>query len=120
MNGITHMLTKQGGLYSYGKTDSGPSILGLGDSVQEQTNPQIHEYFKNTKVKEIKTSKSHCVVLTSNGDLYSWGSNTEGQLGIAEFNGKHASQPLRIKHSNLDITNIDAGPTYSLFFSSKK
>ncbi|MGL4998357.1 MAG: RCC1 domain-containing protein [Cetobacterium sp.] len=43
---------------------------------------EIYEYIGSTKIKKIQTGERHAVVLEDNGDIFVWGRNTEGQLGI--------------------------------------
>ncbi|KAK4323849.1 hypothetical protein Pmani_005489 [Petrolisthes manimaculis] len=38
-----------------------------------------------TKVKEIAVGKEHCMVLTEEGQVYTWGGGMHGQLGIGEL-----------------------------------
>lgn len=84
-SGDSHSLaiTDQGELYVFGIGYYG--ALGLGSESHVFT-PTLLEFFKTAglRVKEAHGGEFHTIVLTDNGEVYTWGRNDYGQLGIGE------------------------------------
>jgi alpha-tubulin suppressor-like RCC1 family protein len=43
---------------------------------------------------QIACGSEHCMALTTDGELYSWGLNFKGQLGVSDFENR--AQPVLI------------------------
>ncbi|RYH28646.1 hypothetical protein EON65_11435 [archaeon] len=73
-------ILKGGYLYSWGSGYQGQ--LGLG-AKSVSLEPMIIEYFLcvNTMIRMIAAGATHCLAVTVDGEVYSWGSNQHGQLG---------------------------------------
>lgn len=70
----TSVITENGDLYTFGTGAWG--VLGHGtEKSLGPTNPQKVQYFadKGIKVKTCKVGEYHTVVLTENGEVYTWG-----------------------------------------------
>jgi len=78
--GNTFAIAQNGDLYSWGNNEFGPLGLGNSGSGTEKNTPQ-HVNNGNRKYKAI-ASGNHTLALAVNGDLYSWGYNVSGQLGL--------------------------------------
>ncbi|CAG8519650.1 11327_t:CDS:2, partial [Dentiscutata heterogama] len=92
-------IDEDGMVYTWGQNAEGQCGI-------ESPNPIITpiklEFFKNLfSVKQISAGLHHMLVLLKNSDVYSFGSNKYGQLGIgvSEENRKF---PVRINHDNYD------------------
>ena len=49
----------------------------------EYVNPYIIEFpYTKIKIKKVRAGLKHCLALDSNGEVYSWGDNDFGQLGL--------------------------------------
>lgn len=71
----------QGGyVYSWGSGYMGQ--LGLGSKCVAME-PHIIEYFVciHTMIKMVAAGPNHCLAVTAEGELFSWGSNSQGALG---------------------------------------
>jgi alpha-tubulin suppressor-like RCC1 family protein len=66
-------------LYAWGYNKFGQ--LGTGDTTNRLT-PQIVGFFNDKKLKKIDAGEYHSLALTETGDLYAWGTNANGELGI--------------------------------------
>lgn len=55
----------------------------------------------------------HTLVLTSGGEVYSWGCNDEGALGRTGLEDKPELVPLPVK-----VTDISAGNSHSIFYNT--
>lgn len=125
--GTSHslLLSKSGELFSLGDNSRGQ--LGLGDRTLEfSTAPLLIQEFKNlkTRISQIACGGYHCLAVTSDNYVFSWGSNKEGECG--QDIGSHLDifLPLRIKSkiiSNVDgINQICCGSNFSGFITGKK
>ncbi|EGR32219.1 regulator of chromosome condensation, putative [Ichthyophthirius multifiliis] len=113
-------LVKQGGeLVNWGQGIDG--CLGNGYESALYT-PAINEYFQNLKdeqhinIVKIKAAAHHSVVLLSDGNLYSFGKNDQGQLGIrlnlGHTNDKLAVSPTpvnNVAYKGQNIVDFDTG-----------
>ena len=83
--GVNHSLviTSTGDLYSWGSDRFGQLGYGGGDAGKGSLHPKKVEHLKKHVVVAIAAGDAHSVCFTDNGEIYSWGCNKEGQLGIA-------------------------------------
>ncbi|GLV32783.1 uncharacterized protein CBL_00510 [Carabus blaptoides fortunei] len=73
------MLTEDGCVYSFGCGSRGQ--LGHGD-VEKRDEPAIIDALCGIEIIKIACGFWHSVALSRQGDLYMWGSNSNGQLGL--------------------------------------
>ena len=55
------------------------------------------------KIKKISTGEKHCLALDSKGDVYSWGENDFGQLGLGRDKDIIIGNPQKIKFDIFDL-----------------
>ncbi|WKU05551.1 hypothetical protein [Micromonospora sp. HUAS LYJ1] len=72
-------LTATGEVYAWGRNNSGQ--LGTGDAISHLT-PVKATVPAGVVVTAIATHNAHNIAVDENGDLYLWGDNTYGQIGI--------------------------------------
>ncbi|XP_072116581.1 X-linked retinitis pigmentosa GTPase regulator isoform X1 [Mobula birostris] len=80
--GRSHTLvwTEQGNIYAAGDNSEGQ--LGLGTN-EERTAFQRVEYFRDKqKIKQLSAGSNISAALTEDGNLFMWGDNSEGQIGL--------------------------------------
>ncbi|XP_076311235.1 RCC1 and BTB domain-containing protein 1-like isoform X1 [Tachypleus tridentatus] len=80
-------LTESGDLYSWGH--NGYYQLGNGSTNQGLNPGLITTNLGGLKVIEIACGSHHSIALTSNGEVYAWGQNSYGQVGL----GSTTNQP---------------------------
>jgi len=111
----TLALTKSGTVLAWGKNDTGQ--LGLGsDALNHQIPLPINEL---TGIKQISAGESHSLARKSNGTVWAWGNNANGQLGYSTNNNSYSKIPHQVMASDginnlLNIVDIDAGAYHSL------
>ena len=74
-------IDSEGNLYTWGRNDSGQ--LGDGTNVKKATPVKINgkgSISENTKIMSVSAGNYHTAVIDSEGNLYSWGSNSWGEL----------------------------------------
>ena len=122
-------------LYLYGKNTYGQ--LGTGDTFISSF-PRKAFFKENTKITQVACGGEHTIALSSKNELFSWGLNVFGQLGLSS--NKNVNVPTKIvmfrqfqfsdkneeimeeKFSNIldkvTITEIAAGAQHSLILTS--
>ncbi|XP_036385733.1 probable E3 ubiquitin-protein ligase HERC1 isoform X2 [Megalops cyprinoides] len=72
-------LAKDGHVYTFGQE----RLIGLPDSMLKNHNrPQVVPALEGVFVEDIAVGSEHILALSSTGDVYAWGCNCEGQLGL--------------------------------------
>ncbi|XP_068011177.1 X-linked retinitis pigmentosa GTPase regulator isoform X2 [Melanerpes formicivorus] len=78
----TLVYTEKGNVYAAGGNSEGQ--LGLGDT-EERTTFHLISFFTNQhKIKQLAAGSYTSAAVTEDGQLYVWGDNSEGQLGLAD------------------------------------
>nr|XP_012222821.1 PREDICTED: RCC1 and BTB domain-containing protein 1-like isoform X1 [Linepithema humile] len=120
-NGCTIVLTEQGKVYSWGSNIN--SICGRSAMVNEHgtinaTIPYPLEVFElaNKCVVDIKCGDLHVLVLTKDREIYSWGTNYDGQVGDTDANIVPTPMKVIIEDElgKKDIQSISCGSTFSM------
>eukprot|EP01038_Epipyxis_sp_PR26KG_P012214 gene12214-16363_t len=75
-------LSKAGEVFSWGSDRYGQLGHGGSDGGKIVLVPTKIEFFNRVTVKGIASGESHSLCFTSSNELYSWGSNKSGQLGL--------------------------------------
>ncbi|CAM1306969.1 RCCD1 (predicted) [Pycnogonum litorale] len=82
--GLEHflILTETGRIYGYGLNSRGQLGSGCAVDVTCSATPSLIEALHGIKVTSIDCGAWHSVALTEFGDVYTWGWNESGQLGL--------------------------------------
>lgn len=75
------LVTQFGSVFTWGSGSRGQ--LGHGDLEPEES-PRIVDALAGLAVNSISTGAWHSAVVTSSGDLYTWGWGSDGQLGVKD------------------------------------
>jgi len=79
-------LADSGKVYSWGY--GGEGQLGHGD-FEMKTMPAQIKALDGEHVIELACGEKHSAVLTANGDVFTWGDGSLGQLGLGDFRKQH-------------------------------
>ncbi|KFP44092.1 X-linked retinitis pigmentosa GTPase regulator, partial [Chlamydotis macqueenii] len=78
----TLVYTEKGNVYAAGGNSEGQ--LGLGDT-EERTTFHLISFFNNQhKIKQLAAGSYTSAAVTEDGQLFVWGDNSEGQIGLAD------------------------------------
>ena len=88
----TLALTTGGQVFAWGRNNYGQ--IGIGSNTNQLVPIKIAA-LEHLYVKMIACGSSHSVVITNEGQIYAWGSNSFGQLGIG--NCTHETSPKVVK-----------------------
>ncbi|XP_057260463.1 E3 ubiquitin-protein ligase HERC2 isoform X7 [Pezoporus wallicus] len=107
-------LTKDGQVYTWGKGDN----QRLGHGTEEHVRyPKLLDGLKGKKVIDVAAGSTHCLALTEDSEVHSWGSNDQCQ----HFDTLRITKPEPAALPGLDtkhIVGIACGPAQSFAWSS--
>ena len=81
--GVFHTIciTTDGSVFTWGEGSDGK--LGLGEEVDNLLVPTlVRGVPQNKAVVQVAASDEHSICVADDGSVYTWGSNSHGQLGI--------------------------------------
>ena len=62
-------------------------------------------------IVDVHCGESHTVALTKEGEVYTWGGGSLGQLGLGDFYKQ--SLPIRVSNLELKVVQISCGKRHS-------
>ncbi|XP_069780317.1 probable E3 ubiquitin-protein ligase HERC1 isoform X3 [Narcine bancroftii] len=103
------VLTKDGRVFTFGQE----RLIGLPDSMLRNHNhPQQVPALESIFVEDIAVGSEHTLALCSTGDIFAWGYNADGQLGLNHTN--QVKEPTLITAlQGKNIRQISAGRCHS-------
>ncbi|MEM8813061.1 MAG: Ig-like domain-containing protein [Pseudomonadota bacterium] len=111
----TTFLTDAGDVYSFGFNLRGP--LGLGDEEIRTTPTKIEGVLDDETVVGVETGNGVSFAITDTGALYSWGSNTNGQLGLGDREERLV--PTRVEAlADETVVAVSSGTSYTLVLTA--
>uniref|UniRef100_A0A8C2X9J9 HECT-type E3 ubiquitin transferase n=1 Tax=Cyclopterus lumpus TaxID=8103 RepID=A0A8C2X9J9_CYCLU len=102
-------LASYGHVYTFGQE----LLIGLPDSMlRNKSRPQLVPSLEGLFIEDIAVGCEHVLALSSTGDVYAWGCNSEGQLGLGHSNPvKEPTLVTTLQGKN--IRQISAGRCHS-------
>ncbi|WP_372573066.1 RCC1 domain-containing protein [Ruegeria jejuensis] len=110
-NGASYAISETGQLYAWGNNSNGQ--LGLGD-LEERLTPQMVEALGNETVVTVSSGTAHTLALTADGQVWAFGSNTDGQLGSPDAldedgaPARRSAEPVLVEGLPENITSVTA------------
>ncbi|XP_030551341.1 ultraviolet-B receptor UVR8 isoform X2 [Rhodamnia argentea] len=90
----TLFLTESGRVYATGLNDHGQ--LGISDDKMYTTEP-VEVCGLPEEIVEISAGYHHSCAITVDGELYMWGNNSSGQLGLGKKSAKVVPVPTKVE-----------------------
>lgn len=116
---FTMIITVHGHLFSFGYQNSNGE-LGLGHTNPVSTPTEI--YMSQERVLSVSCGINHTIALTHNHKVYTWGKNSQGQLGCGDYNDRFTPVKIGIRGAkpmgNLP-RQIAAGPSQSIVLTEE-
>lgn len=115
--GTTHSLalTNWGQVFSWGSNSIGQ--LGHDSDLQTYTTPRMVKTIATKTVIQIASGQFHSLALTNSGELFSWGANGYGQLGLGTTSEKVVTPTLVKSLAGIPIAFIACGGNHSFAVS---
>jgi RNA polymerase sigma factor (sigma-70 family) len=106
------ILTSDGSLWSWGENYLGWSVLGQG---KIDTQSSLRRIGMDNDWIDVSSSFTHCLALKSDGTMWGWGENLQGQLGTGSSDQRNADQDTpHPAASGNDWKQVAAGGSHSL------
>ena len=102
------------GVYVFGRNDCGQLGLGHTDSTPI---PRTQTFFSGLKVRQVCCGALHTVIVahnTSCDEVYAFGNNKYGQLGLGHFNNATDPQLIDGWKSQTKVIDVACGSFHSL------
>ncbi|KAK6494153.1 putative E3 ubiquitin-protein ligase HERC3 isoform X1 [Huso huso] len=111
----TLAVSEQGQVFSWGAGSDGQ--LGLGTTEEVVKVPRLIKKLCEHRITQVMCGSQHCIALSRDGQLFTWGQNTNGQLGLGKGEpSKPSPQPLK-SLSGIPLAQIAAGGDHSFAVS---
>ncbi|OAD56521.1 E3 ubiquitin-protein ligase HERC2 [Eufriesea mexicana] len=114
----TLLLAENGDIYSMGMGTRGQ--LGHND-LEDCDDPRLIEALAGIKVIQISAAGWHSAVITDQGDLYTWGWDTNGELGLVNQESKVVAVPTSVDFVNdqdeaveVLVKKVQCGNTFTI------
>lgn len=108
------LLAADGRVQSYGRGGRGQLGHGTLDNV-DQGRAQTIEALEGVPFKAISSGSWHSLALSEAGDVYSWGWNSDGQLGVSRSKVQVRATPMLVEVSEDDCFElISCGSRHSM------
>jgi alpha-tubulin suppressor-like RCC1 family protein len=107
---FTLAIKTDGTLWAWGQNTSGQLGQGAGDGSYHPTPLQVGT---DTNWKEIAAGQDHALAVKTDGTLWSWGSNSNGQLGLGTSDSTAHGTPTQVD-SSTDWQSMTAGLYHTL------
>ncbi|KYN39490.1 E3 ubiquitin-protein ligase HERC2 [Trachymyrmex septentrionalis] len=114
----TILLAENGDVYSMGMGIRGQ--LGHNE-LENCDNPKLIEALAGLKVVQISAGGWHTAVVTDQGDLYTWGWNSNGELGIENKDKKVYAVPTIVDFKNdrgenieINVKKVECGNSFTI------
>ncbi|GAB4855743.1 hypothetical protein Ancab_024387 [Ancistrocladus abbreviatus] len=108
----TLFLTESGRVYASGLNDFGQ--LGISDEKNYMMEP-VEVSGLPKEIKQISAGYSHSCAITGDGELYIWGKNSSGQLGLGKSAPKVVPKPTQVDSlAGITINMVALGSEHSI------
>jgi alpha-tubulin suppressor-like RCC1 family protein len=106
------VITSDGSLFTFGISACGR--LGYREKLKVQWRPRRVDALLGETVSAVSVGGSHMMCVTRKGELYVWGENGKGQLGLGDLVDRY--EPVRVIHPKHALWSsvISAGENHSM------
>nr|XP_006818715.1 PREDICTED: probable E3 ubiquitin-protein ligase HERC4-like [Saccoglossus kowalevskii] len=102
-------------VFSWGNDQYGQCGRG-GISLEPKPIPRLIKSLEDMRVVQVACGSSHSLALTTNGQIYAWGANDHGQLGLGSK--ESMSKPTLVSSlQGLPVKQITCGRSHSFALS---
>lgn len=111
---IFHVLAldNNGKLYSWGDNTSSGGAIGNGSATGSVSTPYLIVTTQNLTFKSIAAGPNFSLAVSTTNQLYAWGQNNQGQLGVAQSTTQYLVPTLISSPINFDQVSASKYPLY--------
>ncbi|MBN2351362.1 MAG: hypothetical protein JXD23_02250 [Spirochaetales bacterium] len=105
-------VTEEGALYSWGENQFGMLGIGVADDPEKavfHTPDPVRVDLPGVVFTSIRAGQTHAIALDAAGNVWTWGSNRYGELGVPGLENQNAPHRLDDGRLNGKVTGIAAG-----------
>lgn len=113
------LTTTSGSVLSFG-TNNSYNILGREDTINQLSSDQYKEIEGLKNIVKVSAGKNHCLALTNDGQVYSWGCNTSGQLGLGDYETRTRPTMIETFNNTYDIKIQASGSKENKYLIAKE
>ncbi|OQR81723.1 hypothetical protein THRCLA_11473 [Thraustotheca clavata] len=113
----TCILTSTDELYTWGANDFGQ--LGLGHT-RQRTTPALVSFPKPSRILDVSLGQFHSAAVAATGDVYTWGYDVNGGLGLPDTLGIQSSPVLVPAFTGLEAVQIQCGWSHTTVLTRRK
>ena len=115
-SGFTVALKADGSVWTWGNNTHGQLGNGKGGNNAQVINPQ---QIALSNISSVAAGKEFAMALTDDGNVYTWGANESGQLGIGSVDDKSTPQKVSFDLAVGEyIIRISAGDNFAMALTS--
>ncbi|XP_054996003.1 probable E3 ubiquitin-protein ligase HERC6 [Sorex araneus] len=108
-------VARSGRVFAWGACSEGQ--LGIGEVTASVHIPRTIKSLKGIRIIQVSCGDHHSLALTEGGQLFSWGSNSHGQLGLGE-EGPSQAEPRPVRSlQGIPLAQVAAGGAHSFALS---
>ncbi|XP_012252634.2 probable E3 ubiquitin-protein ligase HERC4 isoform X1 [Athalia rosae] len=111
----TMAVNEWGQLFSWGSNADGQ--LGINTNSTDEHTPRMVKTLGTSFIVQVACGAKHTLALTNNGELYAWGCNEEGQLGLGVETTKELKPKLLTSLASIPMSHIACGGSHSIVVS---
>uniref|UniRef100_A0A671RTG0 HECT domain-containing protein n=1 Tax=Sinocyclocheilus anshuiensis TaxID=1608454 RepID=A0A671RTG0_9TELE len=115
--GQAHSLAvnEQGQVFAWGAGEGGQ--LGLGMAEEAVRVPRLIKKLCEHRISQVMCGNQHCIALSKDGQLFVWGENSSGQLGLGKGEPSTLSPQTLKSLCGIPLAQISAGGDHSFALS---
>ena len=109
------VITERGNIFMFGLNRNGQcGTSPTNDTLLDPTYVDLSMLPKNTRPSSLVCGRSHSILLTNEGRLYSWGACGFGRLGLPDLKKKQTSPCLIVSLRLIEIFAVAAGDFHTV------
>ena len=106
-------ITKDGLLFVWGSNSKGQ--LGVGQDIDRRTTPvQLQGAITGIKFVSIAAGYEHTLAASRSGEIYCWGANGWGQLGLGDLEDRNAPHAVLHRFTRAKVVAVAGGARHSV------
>lgn len=114
-NSFSAILDSEHRVWVFGKGNEGQ--MGNGTITDQKTPIMVKGALEMVEIVRIGVGAFHCLALTASGDLYAWGRNLRGQLGL-NSTAKKKLMPEKVQNACPAFVEVRGGWDHSMALTS--